>query len=209
MAQALARERLGFRRFPLVTAVVFTVTAVTSVLGLVFPRVLEALERTPQGLHGDWWRTLTSLFVQDGGVLGTLSNLLFLLLLGVLAERLAGPGWWVAAYFGAGLAGLLVVALLAGTRLPRLAPMAVLWWCGALLSIRWGTVPLLAGIAGAGAVQLIPERWAVLAGRLAAVAAAAAAVALLAAADIHGAALTAGILLAAATRPFWRRTAAA
>ena len=55
MAQALARERLGFQRFPLVTAVVFTATAATSVLGLVYPRVLEALERTPQGLHGDCW----------------------------------------------------------------------------------------------------------------------------------------------------------
>ena len=231
MAQTPARERLRFQRFPLVTAVVFTATAATSVLGLVYPRVLEALERTPQGLHGDWWRSLTSLFVQDGGVLGTLSNLLFLLLLGVLAERLAGPGWWLAAYFGAGLAGelagyawqprgagnsvancglagLLVVALLAGTRLPRLAPMVVLWWCGALLSIRWGTGPLLAGIAGAAAVQLIPSPWAVPAGRLVAVAAAAAAVALLAATDIHGAALAAGILLAAAARPFQRRAAA-
>jgi hypothetical protein len=55
MAQALARERLGFQRFPLVTAVVFTATAATSI--------------------------------------------------GVLAERLAGRGWWLAAYFGAWLAG--------------------------------------------------------------------------------------------------------
>ena len=70
MAQALARERLGSQRFPVVTALVFT-----------------------------------ALLVQDGGVLGTLSNLGVLLLLGVLAVRLAGPGWWLAAYLGAGLAG--------------------------------------------------------------------------------------------------------
>ena len=127
------------------TVVVFAVTAVTSVLGLAVPGVLAALERTPQGLHGDWWRSFTALFVQDGGILGTVSNLAFLALLGVLAERLVGPRWWLAAYFGAGLAGelagyawqptgagnsvavcglagLLVVALAAGTRLPRLAP---------------------------------------------------------------------------------------
>jgi hypothetical protein len=104
---------------------------------------------------------------QDGGVLGTLSNLGFLLLLGVLAERLAGPGWWLAAYLGAGLAG----------------------------------------IVGAAAVQLLPG-WAVPAGRVVAVAAAAAALALLAAADLHGAALAAGILIAAAARPFQRRAAA-
>jgi hypothetical protein len=183
MGQALVRERLGFRRFPLVTAVVFTAAAATSVLGLMLPQVLEALERTPQGLHGDWWRTLTSLFVQDGGVLGTLSNLLFLLLLGVLAERLAGPRWWLAAYFGAGLAGYAWQPRGAGNSVANcgLAGLLVV----ALLSIRWGTGPLLAGIAGAAAV------------------------AMLAATDIHGAALAAGILLAAAARPFQRRAAAA
>jgi membrane associated rhomboid family serine protease len=207
------------------TTVVFTVTAATSVLGLVVPTVLEALERTPQGLHGEWWRSFTALFVQDGGVLGTVSNLAFLALLGVLAERLVGPRWWLAAYFGAGLAGelagyawqptgagnsvavcglagLLVVALAAGTLLPRLAPMAVLWWCGALLGARWGTVPLLAGIAGAAAVQAA-RPWAVTAGRLTAAAAVLAGVALAAASDIHGAALLAGVAIAAATRPWW------
>jgi hypothetical protein len=231
MAQALAR-RFGLQQFPVATAVVFVVTAVTSVLGLAVPGVLAALQRTPEGLHGDWWRTLTSLLVQDGGVLGTVSNLAFLLLLGILAERLVGPGWWLLSYLGAGLAGelagyawqprgagnsvancglagLLVVALAAGTVLPRLAPMAVLWWCGALLAGPWGRVPLLAFLAGAAAVRLAPSRWAVPAGRLVAAAAAATALALLAATDVHGAALAAGILLAAATRPFWRPAAEA
>jgi hypothetical protein len=204
---------------------VFTVTAVTSVLGLAVPAVLNTLERTPEGLHGQWWRTVTSLFVQDGGILGTVSNLAFLALLGVLAERLAGPRWWLVAYVGAGLAGelagyawqptgagnsvaicglagLLIVALLAGTPLPRLAPMAVLWWCGALLAAHWGTGALLAGIGGAVAVQAA-RPWAVTAGRLAAAAAVLAAVALAAARDLHGAALLAGVAIAAATRPGW------
>ena len=112
------------------TAVVFAVTAATSVLGLVVPAVLDALERTPDGLHGQWWRLVTALFVQDGGVLGTVSNLAFLALL-----------------------GLLVVALLAGTRLPPLAPMAVLWWCGAVAAGVWGTGALLAGVAVAAATR--------------------------------------------------------
>jgi len=190
-----------------VTAVVFAVTAATSVLGLAVAAVLDALERTPGGVHGQWWRTVTALFVQDGGVLGTVSNLAFLAL---LAERLAGPRWWLVACFGAGLAGelagyawqptgagnsvavcglagLVVVALLAGI---RLAPMAVLWWCGALLAGVWGTGALLAGIGGAVAVQAA-RPWAVAAGRLAA------------ASDLHGAALLAGVAIAAATRPRW------
>jgi hypothetical protein len=95
--QALARQRFGFQRLPVVTAVVVVVTATTSVLGLLIPGMLEALQRTPQGLHDDWWRTFTALFVQDGGVVGTISNLAFLLVMGVLAEQvLGGGGGWCA-----------------------------------------------------------------------------------------------------------------
>ena len=46
--------------------------------GLVLPGMLGAWQRTPQELQGDWWRTVTALLVQDGGVVGTLSNLAFL-----------------------------------------------------------------------------------------------------------------------------------
>jgi hypothetical protein len=60
--QALGRQRFGFQRLPVVTAVVFVITANTSVLGLVLPGMLEALQRIPQGLRGDWWRTFTALF---------------------------------------------------------------------------------------------------------------------------------------------------
>ena len=73
-------------------------------------------------------------------------------------------------------------ALAAGDRVPRLAPMVVLWWCGALLSLRWGAAPLVVAIGGA--------------------------MALLAARDLHGVALAAGVLLAAVTRPSWRPAAA-
>src|SRR5215204_6307413 len=222
MAQAVARRRFGLQRFPAVTVVVFAVTAVTSVLGLALPGVLAALERTTEGLHGDWWRTVTALFVQDGGVAGTVSNLGFLLVMGALAEQLVGRGQWLVCYFGAGLAGelagyawqprgagnsvavcglagVLVVALAAGDRVPRLAPMVVLWWCGDLLSLRWGP-PLVVAIVGAMAVQLLPAL-AVPAGRVVAGAAILAALALVTARDIHGAALLAGTVLAAATRP--------
>ena len=182
--------------------------------------MLEAWQRTPQGLEGEWWRLFTALFVQDGGVLGTVSNLAFLLVMGVLAEQVVGPGRWLVGYFGAGLAGelagyawqprgagnsvavcglagVLVVALAAGTRMPRLAPMVLCWWCGALLSLRWGTVPLVVAVVGAAVVQLLPRR-AVAAGRVVAVAAAGTAVALAAVRDIHGAAMLAGIAIAAA-----------
>jgi hypothetical protein len=90
--QVSRRQRIGLRRPPVATAVVFLVTAVTSVLGLVRPGVLAALQRTPEGLHGEWWRSFTALFVQDGGVVGTVSNLAFLLLLGALAALVLVAG---------------------------------------------------------------------------------------------------------------------
>jgi membrane associated rhomboid family serine protease len=221
MAQAVARRRFGLQRFPVVTAVVFAVTATVSVLGLALPSLLATLERSPAGLHGDWWRTFTALFVQDGGVAGTISNLLFLLVMGALAEQFLERWQWLVCYFGAGLAGelagyawqphgagnsvavcglagALVVALLAGSPVPRLVPMVLLYWCGALLSAHWGTGPLVVCIAAAWAVQLVPA-WTVVAGRLVAGAAIVAALALTAANDIHGAALLVGILLATAT----------
>ena len=103
--QAPDRQRFGIQRPPVVTAVVFVVTATTSVLGLLIPGMLEALQRTPQGLHGDWWRTFTALLVQDGGVVGTLSNLAFLLVMGVVAEQVLGAWRWLVCYVGAGLVG--------------------------------------------------------------------------------------------------------
>src|SRR5215213_228991 len=118
MAQAVARQRFGFQRFPVVTAVVFAVTATVSVLGLALPSLLATLERAPAGLHGAW--------------------------LAGYAWQPHGAGNSVAV---CGLAGALVVALLAGSPVPRLVPMVLLYWCGALLSVRWGAGPLVVGIA--------------------------------------------------------------
>ncbi|MGK4579323.1 rhomboid family intramembrane serine protease [Kitasatospora sp. HPMI-4] len=149
-------ERVGGRRFPVVTAVVFTFTAAVNLLQFAVPSVLTGLQRTPAGLHGDWWRSGTSLFVQDGGVYGTASNLLFLLLVGTLAERVLPRPHWLLHYFGVGLAGefvgyawqptgggnsiavcgltgALALALWRGDpRLPGWAAHAVVIWCAAV-----------------------------------------------------------------------------
>jgi membrane associated rhomboid family serine protease len=217
--QALARQRFGFQRLPVVAAVVFVVTATTSVLGLMVPGMLEVWQRAPQGLHGDWWRTFTALLVQDGGVAGTISNLAFLLVLGAMAEQVLGPGRWLVCYLGAGLvgelagyvwqprgagnsvaicglAGALIVALLVGARVPRFAPVVLVYWCGALLAARWGPGLLLVGVAGGVVVQLALGRG-VPVGRPVAMAAAVVALVLTAAMDIHGAAMVAGIVIAA------------
>ncbi len=210
--------RLGLRWFPVVTAVVFGVTATANVLQFFVHGMLAHLERSPAALHGEWWRTVTSLFVQDGGVAGTVSNLLFLLLAGVIAEQVATRPSWLVAYFGAGLAGeaagygwqpygggnsvaicglagLIAVALWAGDRrAPALAPMILLLWCGALLSNLW--YPLIAvGFVATGLARIAAERGLPV-GRLAAAAALLTGLAMAAAEDIHGAALLAGLAIA-------------
>ena len=202
------------------TAVVFVVTATTSILGLVIPGMLEGWQRTPQGgLHGDWWRSFTALLVQDGGVAGSISNLVFLLVLGAMAEQVLGAGRWLVCYLGAGLvgelagyvwqprgagnsvaicglAGALIVALVVGAGVPRLAPVVLVYWCGALLAERWGPGLLLVGVAGGVVVQFALGRG-VPVERPVAITAAIVALVLTAVMDLHGVAMVAGIVIAA------------
>ena len=208
---------LGLRRFPVVTAVVFGLTAASNLLQFVVPGMLRHLERSPAGLHGDWWRTATALFTQDGGVPGTLSNLAYLVAIGTIAEQTLSRPRWLLCYFGAGLvgemagyawqphgagnsiaicglAGAVAVALWMRSELPSFAPAVVLFWCGAILAGVW--YPLLAAgvVAGilakvAGDRGLPIARWTTLATLLTAVAGTVAE-------DIHGAALLAGLALA-------------
>jgi membrane associated rhomboid family serine protease len=206
-----------FMRFPVVTAAVTAVTVATNAVQLSVPGVLERFERTPAGLHGEWWRTVTALFVQDGGIAGTVSNLLFLVLVGTVAEQvLTGPRWLLH-YFGVGLAtefvgylwqpvgggnsiaicGLTGAVALAlwrrDSRLPSWSAAVTVLWCGALLGSVWW--PLV--LAGIVAMMVVQRRsWAV---RPAAVAVVATGVALACLANIHGAALVIGVLLAFVT----------
>ena len=199
-------------RAPILTAVLAIVTAVISVAGLVWPQVLASLQRTPAGLHGESWRWLTSLLVQDGGLFGTVSNLIFLVGLGVAAEQVMSRSAMITAYLVAGLAGQaagyvwqpigggnsVAVCGLAGAlawrltdpRLPRWTGTALALWLGALLATWW--TPLIAvGLLGA-----VVDRWLTprLRQRVLLVASAAVAAVLVAAANVHGVALGVGLL---------------
>jgi membrane associated rhomboid family serine protease len=91
-------------RYPTATVALFVLVAIPSLLQVPFPRVLTALQRNADLIlhHAEWWRVVTSLVVQDGGVAGTVFNLAYLLLLGLLAERLWG---WrlLVLFFGTGI----------------------------------------------------------------------------------------------------------
>jgi hypothetical protein len=150
-------RRVGLRRVPVVTAVVWALAVAVNVVQLAAASLglLPTLERTPAELHGQWWRIGTALFVQDGGVPGTVSNLAFLAVLGALTEQVLSPPRWLLQYFGAGLAGVLVMAVGRGdVRLPAYAAPAVLFWCGALLGTLAPVLVVPAVVAGALAMRL-------------------------------------------------------
>lgn len=137
------------------TLTVFVLTAVPSLLQVFIPGVLTSLQRTPAVRDGEVWRLLTSLVVQDGGWFGTISNLLFLLVIGATAEYVLPRRRWLACYLAGGITGQLVglewqpfgggnsvaicgltgalaVSLVGAADSPRWTPVVVAWWCGAL-----------------------------------------------------------------------------
>ena len=96
---ALVR-RHGAHRIPLLTLVVSLLTVAGFALQLLEPGALEALQRNSSAIAaGQWWRLLTTLFVQDGGWAGFLSNLAGLVLVGAPAEQLMSTRVWIGLYF--------------------------------------------------------------------------------------------------------------
>jgi len=78
---------------------------VPSVLQFVFPQLLVRLGRDPAAvLHGEVWRLVTANFVQDGGLPGTVFNLLALALIAPGAERAWGTRHTVGLFLACGVA---------------------------------------------------------------------------------------------------------
>jgi membrane associated rhomboid family serine protease len=138
------------------------------------PRDPDRARTSPAGLSGDWWRSFTALFVQDGGLAGTLFNLAFLLVIGSIAEQVFDRRRWLLLYFIPGLAGEFVATVGHGG--------------------TWAAVAIFA--VGITALDRMRQRgWP--AGPIVAAAGLAEAVVLMALANIHGAALAAAVALAA------------
>ncbi|MFC4112452.1 rhomboid family intramembrane serine protease [Nonomuraea zeae] len=213
---------------PYVTAAVFTITVVPSLLQLAVPGLEAAWMRDPAAIAaGEWWRPVTALLVQDGGVFGTLANLAFLAVLGYVAERALGPRRWLTLYAagavagesagyllhqpGAGnsvaLCGLAAgLALLAGDRPARslgafYAVVSGVWLLAGLGT--WGVVAMV--VLTAAGFQLVVHRerlpqWLPVAVPVAA------ALVLAALGDLHGYALLAGIIVGWILKEAWPST---
>lgn len=225
----------GLRRPPVLTAIVFAATAVTSLTQFAVPGMLNHLERTPAELHGQGWRVVTALFVQDGGAIGTVSNLVFLAVIGATAEQALSRPRWLLHYLGVGLAseligyawqpvgagnsiavcgltGALALALWRGdARLPAYTPLVLAVWCGALLGTMSPVLLIPAVIVGstAGRLAAVRAERGGTAHRTLAAAVPAVAVVLAIAHNIHGGALLLGLVLAPLTILVRRRPEAA
>jgi hypothetical protein len=160
---------------------------------------------------------VTSLFVQDSGIAGTVSNLLFLVLIGTIAEQVVSRPRWLLHYFGVGLAsefvgylwqpvgggnsiaicglsGAVAVALWQrDSRLPAWAAGATALWCGALFGSLWWPL-VFTGVIAMWVIQARP--WAV---RPTGAAVVFTGIVLSALTNIHGGALVIGLLLALVT----------
>lgn len=95
--------------FPKTTFFLLLIIGIPSVLQFFFPMMLPTFQRDYEGfLHGDRWRLITPLFVQDGGVLGTIFNLICLALLGGVAERIWNGTIMLIIFFMGGITGEIV-----------------------------------------------------------------------------------------------------
>jgi membrane associated rhomboid family serine protease len=98
------------RPFTPASIALFCVVAIPSLLQFIFPGILHALRRDASLIlhHGQVWRLLTSLTVQDGGATGTIFNLFFLIWFLILASSLLSERNAIVLFFVGGLAGELV-----------------------------------------------------------------------------------------------------
>lgn len=198
------------RRFPLTTAAVLLLAA-AAVVQFTVAGAVAALQRDPAALAaGEWWRLATPLLVQTLGRFQVAMNLVSLAIVGALVEQRLGRVRWVllalagtvagqvSAYLqsdpggGASIAvcGLAAGRLVAGLRVPSRADVVVVLYVAALAGWGFGgPVPAL------GAAVLAGLLWTV-AGRAALAAIGLAAMVLLVRGDLHGSALTGGLVMA-------------
>jgi membrane associated rhomboid family serine protease len=138
---------------PLATVVTAVLVLAGLALQLHFPSLLGRMERNPVGLAmGEYWRILTPLFFQDGGISGGVFNLMALALVGSTAERQWGYARWSVIYFGCGVLGECLA--LAWQPIGAGNSIATMSLSGSLLSLGWRTPGIAAGrpLAALGAI---------------------------------------------------------
>jgi membrane associated rhomboid family serine protease len=90
------------RRFPLVALVFAVLIGVPSLLQFGMPQLTKALERIPSlTVHeGQWWRVVTALAAQDGGLPGAIFNLIVVIAVVTLGEWIWGRWRTIVLFLG-------------------------------------------------------------------------------------------------------------
>lgn len=92
--------------FPQATFFLLLAIGIPSLLQFFFPVILSTFQRDyGRFLNGDWWRLISALFVQDGGVAGTIFNLIGFALVGSLVERIWNGRSMLMIFFLGGIVG--------------------------------------------------------------------------------------------------------
>ena len=157
--QVAARLRPVNRRFPIVALVATIVIGIPSLLQFAFPSIGIALSRQPSlEAHGQWWRVLTAIAAQDGGLIGAIFNLLVVAAVVTLGERAWGRWRTVVLFLGPSIVlNLLAVAWNAPGGGSSFASDGLLLSMCALgvLTLRRPLIIVCAGIAIAAGVVLV------------------------------------------------------
>jgi membrane associated rhomboid family serine protease len=98
------------RRAPVLAVIAVLVIGIPSLLQFAVPAVGRALERDPGRTlgHGEWWRPVTALLAQDGGLVAAVFNLVVVAYVVVVAEQAWGRGRTLLAFLGTSVAVNLV-----------------------------------------------------------------------------------------------------
>jgi membrane associated rhomboid family serine protease len=157
--QVAARLRPTNRRFPIVALVSTIVIGVPSLLQFAIPSIGTALSRQPSlELQGQWWRVLTALAAQDGGLVGAIFNLLVVAVVVTLGERAWGRWRTVVLFLGPSIVlNLLALAWNATGGGSSFASDALLLSMCALgvLTLRRPLIPVCAAVAAAAGIVLV------------------------------------------------------
>lgn len=98
------QDSLRRLRVPWVTLAIFALTLVVGAFAVFDDAILDAIRRDPDRLQsGEWWRLITPLVGQDGGLSGLIFNLVILLAVGAVVENLFGWKLLLVTYLAAGI----------------------------------------------------------------------------------------------------------
>jgi membrane associated rhomboid family serine protease len=147
------------RRFPIVALLATLAIGIPSLFQFAIPGIGAALSRRPSlELHGQWWRILTAVAAQDGGLAGAIFNLVVVAAVVTLGERAWGRWRSVVLFLGPSIVlNLLAIAWNAPGGGSSFASDALLLSMCALgvLTLRRPLIYACSGIALVAAVVLV------------------------------------------------------